>query len=32
MPQGAEFQVVVDEAATQFCRYDHLYHNGFDGS
>jgi len=32
MPQGAEFQVVVDEAATQFCRYDHLFHNGFDGS
>ncbi len=32
MPQGAEFQVIVDEAATQFCRYDHLFHNGFDGS
>jgi hypothetical protein len=30
MPVGAEFYVVIDEAATQFCRYDHLFHNGFD--
>ena len=29
---GHEFYVVIDEAATQFCRYDHLFHNGFDGS
>lgn len=28
IPQGAIFYVVVDEAATQFCRYDHIFHDG----
>ena len=31
IPAGSQFEVVVDEAATQFCRYDHLFHNGADG-
>ncbi|HET7780047.1 MAG TPA: choice-of-anchor Q domain-containing protein [Rudaea sp.] len=31
MPADAEFYVVIDEAATQFCRYDHLFHDGFGG-
>jgi len=32
MPLGARFNVVVDEAATQFCRYDHIFHDGVEGS
>jgi len=32
MPLSAQFNVVVDEAAIVFCRYDHIFHNGFDGS
>jgi hypothetical protein len=32
MPAGAQFNVVVDEAAIVFCRYDHIFHNGLDGS
>ena len=32
IPQGAQFNVVVDEAAIVFCRYDHIFHNGVDGS
>lgn len=31
MPANAQFNVVVDEAATQLCRYDHIFHNGVDG-
>lgn len=31
IPAGAQFYVVVDEAATQFCRYDHIFHDGFEG-
>ena len=31
IPAGAQFEVVVDEAATQFCRYDHIFHTGTDG-
>jgi hypothetical protein len=30
IPQGAQFDVVVDEAAIGFCRYDHLFRDGFD--
>lgn len=29
IPAGANFDVVVDEAATGFCRYDHIFHDGF---
>jgi len=32
IPQGADFHVVIDEAATQFCRYDHIFHDGVEGS
>lgn len=32
IPQGAIFYVIVDEAATQFCRYDHVFHDGLEGS
>lgn len=28
MSSGAQFNVVVDEAAIEFCRYDHIFHNG----
>lgn len=28
MPLGAQFNVVVDEAAIDFCRYDHIFHDG----
>jgi hypothetical protein len=31
IPAGATFSVVVDEAATSFCRYDHIFHDGVDG-
>jgi hypothetical protein len=31
VPQGASFYVVIDEAATQFCRYDHIFHDGVEG-
>jgi hypothetical protein len=27
---GTPFYVVVDEAATQSCRYDHIFHDGFE--
>jgi hypothetical protein len=30
LPTGAQFHVIVDEAATLSCRYDHLFRNGFD--
>jgi len=32
IPQGASFNVVVDEAAIAFCRHDHIFHDGVDGS
>ena len=32
IPAGAQFQVVVDEAATEFCRYDHIFHDGYEGT
>lgn len=32
MPLGAQFNVVVDEAAIDFCRYDHIFHDGVEGS
>jgi len=31
MPAGAQFNVVVDEAAIEFCRYDHIFHDGVGG-
>ena len=30
LPAGADFFVLVDEAATVACRYDHLFHDEFD--
>ena len=32
MPADAQFNVVVDEAATDFCRYDHIFHDGVEGA
>lgn len=29
MAAGTQFYVVVDEAATTFCHYDHVFHSGF---
>jgi hypothetical protein len=30
IPASAPFYVVVDEAATQFCRYDHVFPDGYE--
>jgi hypothetical protein len=30
IPAGASFNVVVDEHAIEFCRFDHIFHDGLD--
>jgi hypothetical protein len=30
MPNGSDFYIVVDEAETAACRYDHIFHSEFD--
>jgi Right handed beta helix region len=30
IPSNAGFSIVIDEAATDFCKFDHIFHDGFD--